>query len=472
MTTTKPLGLRGRVSNRTWMAMHLAAALSACTGMDDPDSGALNDAAVQVVADAMTEPDAGSATVPDAELGRPCLQVTPSGEAGLDFGPVPVDGRLRKRITLTSCGDAPVSVLSVAFGAGAPPELRVVEESVPELPASLPAATPDDADPGQTIEVECGPTAAGPLEGWLEIASDDPVSPLARVHVTCEGVEPPCPVPAVAVNAFTVSSLDIVDLDASPSTDAVQYRWDVIEAPAGSTSHPVERLENDPRAPLEGVVNDDLQTPSARFLVDVVGQYTLALFVRSRLDIEAPSQRCPAPEALVHIEASPSDGFRIELSWHTPGDPNETDTAGTDLNLHLVHPKAPADGWQGGPLDCSFTHPTLDWGAIGDPTDDPSLDLNDVDGAGPETVTLLQPEDTDALDAPYRVGVDYYRDQTAGGESFGPSDATVRIYLAGALAWQNDFPRTLPQRGAYWDVAWIFWGAERSVQVVDQVSTP
>jgi hypothetical protein len=436
------------------MAMRLAAALSACACTGDPASDAMNDAAAQIVGDAMAAPDAGSA-VPDADLGRPCLQVTPSGDAGLDFGPVPVDGRLGRRVTLTSCGDTPVSVLSVAFAAGAPPELRVVAESVPALPAHVDAATPSDAGLGWSIEVECRPAAAGPLEGWLEIASDDPVSPLARVHVTCEGVPLPCPGPAVAVNAFTVQAPDIVDLDASPSMGAVEYHWAVIEAPAGSTSFPVEQMGNDARAPLQGTENDDLRTPSARFLVDVVGQYTLALFVRSGLDIEAPSQRCPAPEALVHIEASPSDGFQIELSWHTPGDPNETDTAGTDLNLHLAHPKAPAEGWRVGPLDCSFTHPTLDWGAIGDPTDDPSLDLNDVDGAGPETVTLVRPEDTDVLGAPYRVGVGYYRDQTAGGESFGPSDATVRIYPAGALAWENDFPRTLPQRGAFWDVARI-----------------
>jgi hypothetical protein len=320
--------------------------------------------------------------------------------------------------------------------------------------------------------MECLPGDVGPLEGWLEIESDDAVAPLARVHVTCEGVPEPCPVPAVAVNAFTVQALDVVDLDASPSEGAVEYRWAVIEAPAGSTSHPVERLGNDIQTPLEGAENDDRQTPSARFLVDVVGRYTLALFVRSPGYVEAPSHQCPAPEALVHVEASPSDGFYIELSWYTPGDANETDTAGADLNLHLAHPKAPAEGWLGGPLDCSFTHPNPDWGALGDPAGDPSLDLNDVDGPGPETTTLLQPEDTDVLGAPYRVGVDYYRDLTAGGESWGPSDAMVRIYLAGALAWENDFPRTLPQRGAFWDVARIFWGAERRVQAVDVVTLP
>ncbi|MFT5435214.1 MAG: hypothetical protein ACI9OJ_005931, partial [Myxococcota bacterium] len=92
----------------------------------------------------------------------------------------------------------------------------------------------------------------------------------------------------------------------------------------------------------------------------------------------------PPPESL---------GITIRLSW---------DANFTDVDSHLLNP--------GGTLfdcttDCFFGNPAPDWGTAGAWQDDPFLDLDDVDGYGPEHINLTEPQP-----GVYRYVVHYWDD--------------------------------------------------------------
>ena len=65
--------------------------------------------------------------------------------------------------------------------------------------------------------------------------------------------------------------------------------------------------------------------------------------------------------------------------------------------------------WFQQPYDCYYQNPTPDWGQQGNPDDDLLLDLDDIDGGGPENIGLSNPENTQNLGNLYIVGVHYNR---------------------------------------------------------------
>jgi len=168
--------------------------------------------------------------------------------------------------------------------------------------------------------------------------------------------------------------------------------------------------------------------------LDLVGRYTFSLDVQD----DAGTWSCAAAEAEVIVCGE--GGVHVELVWSTPGDPDENDTgpsAGSDLDLHVLHPDAPGDPeapdvdgngapdpWFDQPFDCLWGNPRPDWGGDGPTDDDPYLDRNDTDGAGPELVHI----DAPPAGVTYRLGV-HSRDD----HGFGPSTATVRVRRFGVL---------------------------------------
>lgn len=455
----------------------MLALLALGCGADDDPAGPADAAPVDaaLVADT-TRPDANEPDTSEPDAGVPCLHVTP--EEGLIFGGVQVDGRLQKPIMLESCGSAPVTIRAVSMAAGSDDALELVRDSLPSFPAHLPPMAPGEPMPSRPVKIECRPTDNAAYGGTVIVESDDPERPEVHLPVTCLGVRNECPVPAVVERELRVAPFDVVLLDGTPSTDLdgpggkpVGYRWEVIEAPAGSFSVPVERLGLDPQAPLDGATPDAYETPTARFLVDVVGTYTMALYVEDNMDLEAPSRECPEPQATVTIVATAEDVMHIEMWWHTPGDPNETDFTGTDMDLHLLGPTG--ETWGEMPGDCYFANPSPDWGVPGDATDDPNLELNDRDGAGPETIRLEAIHHVSSLGR-YRVGVEYFREEsTTSLVGFGPSYVSVRLYLDGLLAYANDQPKELRRTGQIWEPVNIDWSlAGRRVDVIDEVTWP
>ena len=97
-----------------------------------------------------------------------------------------------------------------------------------------------------------------------------------------------------------------------------------------------------------------------------------------------------------------------------------------------------------------------DWGESGSPEDDPSLDIDDVDGSGPENINLNEPE----RDRTYAIGVYYYSDR-----GMGESYATIRVFIDGILVYQAE-DKELDRTGYFWDVGRISWPSNE-VEVVD-----
>jgi hypothetical protein len=191
------------------------------------------------------------------------------------------------------------------------------------------------------------------------------------------------------------------------------------------------------------------------FSVDVAGTYEFQLTVWDNSGLES----CVPWHTTVLV--IPDEAIHVELLWHTPADSDETDQgpeAGSDLDLHLVHlnhayaetkgdGNGPPDPWFVAPFDCFWFNAHPNWGLF-DPSadDDPGLDLDDTDGAGPENVNLDFPErGTD-----YGIGVHYWKDH-----GFGTSYATLRIYIHANLVSEIENVKLEPSD--LWNAATISW---------------
>ena len=189
------------------------------------------------------------------------------------------------------------------------------------------------------------------------------------------------------------------------------------------------------------------------FEANVAGTYIFQL----RVWDENFEESCVPAEYTVYV--NPDEAIHVELIWDTPNDPDQTDEgpeAGADLDLHFAHWFATGpdidgdgtpDGWFDQPFDCFWFNDHPQWGSF-DPMvdDDPGLDRDDTDGAGPENLNLNIPEDGGS----YRVGVHYWNDH-----GFGVSLATVRVYIYSVFAHQvEDVPLV---NHDLWEVLSISW---------------
>jgi len=237
--------------------------------------------------------------------------------------------------------------------------------------------------------------------------------------------------------------------DQSYSSNGQIDKWEWgVEQPPGSTSSFV---------PSHTVPNPSFET-------GVAGVYTFHLTVWD--EINTPS--CfPASYEVVVI---PDEAIQVELMWHTPEDPDETDTgpeAGADLDLHFLHPWAEGvdadldgvpDGWFDIPFDCFWFNPHPQWGTY-DPAidDDPVMQNDDTDGAGVEVTTLDLPES-----AEYRVGVHYWDDH-----GYGASYATVRVYIYAQLVFE--VANLSLVESDLWEVCTVEWPSGKVNVVTDDL---
>ncbi len=168
----------------------------------------------------------------------------------------------------------------------------------------------------------------------------------------------------------------------------IRVEWTRAQAPNGTAAQPQE---------AHALVT--------RFTPDVSGEYALRATVEDGFGRTA--------SCTTRILAYGQEGLRIEMFWNTNG---------TDMDLHLLHPRA--SQWMDAELDCYWRNcqPANTMGLQvreyywGDGAL-PSLDLDDVDGLGPENINIVTP-----VQGTYRVGVVSF---------FGGADVTVRVYCGG-----------------------------------------
>jgi len=137
----------------------------------------------------------------------------------------------------------------------------------------------------------------------------------------------------------------------------------------------------------------------------------------------------PPPEEL---------GLTIKLSW---------DSDLTDVDSHLIEPGGAFFDCQ---TDCHFGNPSPDWGVAGAWQDDPFLDLDDVDGFGPEHTNISEPQP-----GTYRFVVHYY-DDTFDGSSPDSANATVEVFSFGNKIGEFG-SQLLTKTNHTWDVFDVVW---------------
>ena len=193
------------------------------------------------------------------------------------------------------------------------------------------------------------------------------------------------------------SPLDTAQFDGSESHDPdggdIQgFEWEVVTKPGGSNAS-IQYLSDS----------------QVEFFVDFAGDYQIQLTVT---DDEGDTGT-----TVFDFSAVPWQAIHVELAWDIPT---------VDVDLHTTNATDGGTFYQS-PLDCYYGNLNPDWGTSG-AVGDPSLDIDDVDGFGPENINIDQPENSKQ----YHVYVHYFSD-----DGMGATSATVRIFLSGELQYEQ-----------------------------------
>ncbi|MCC6877716.1 MAG: PKD domain-containing protein [Sandaracinaceae bacterium] len=224
-----------------------------------------------------------------------------------------------------------------------------------------------------------------------------------------------CPPPATTrpLTAVTLSGTA-----SDPDGVIASYQWTLVSAPAGAS----------------GTFGSP-SSATTSFTPNLVGVYTVRLTVTDNQGLTA---------TCTTTVTARGDGIRIEVTWNTDF---------SDVDTHLLR-MAGGTPWFNTPNDCYYLNTNPAWDAAGTP-DDPRLDIDDVEGFGPENITL----DVPVTNATYRVGIHYYDDDLAGA-----STVTVRIYCGDiSVVPMATYTRTLnnggglPDANDFWRVADVRW---------------
>ncbi|MCB9786934.1 MAG: hypothetical protein H6744_09615 [Deltaproteobacteria bacterium] len=364
---------------------------------DDSALDALPDTAMDTAADVPgdTEPDAVRDAVTDTPITDACAKVTCSGHGSC----ILVEG-------------APFCVCDPSYGHGPSPE-TCVPNCTPTCAVGVCGSDGCGGLCGECDSLVCGPSSCDGCDscGGGHVCYLD--------HCACASAPTPVLIVAEGQEVIPQTRLHLVGSQShAPEAEIVKYEW-TVQQPPGSAS----------------VFVPATTAPDPTFEVNVAGEYVFGLKVWD----SSGNPGCQITTA--HVFVVPDEAIHVELLWDTPGDEDQTDEgpeAGADLDLHFAHPFASGmdgdgdgtpDPWFAVPHDCYWFNADPKWGSANPGVyDDPRLDRDDTDGAGPENLNLAAPEPSRT----YRVGVHYWSDH-----DFGPSVATVRVYLYSQLSFES-----------------------------------
>jgi hypothetical protein len=333
---------------------------------------------------------------------------------------------------------------------------------------SLVAPLPDRIPGGSAVSVgvQFTPELAVRYEGALRFGTNDQDNPAVEIPLTGAGSEAPvCDVVITAVNgvAITDTSPELEPLDdvvfgletSHPVTPTV---WEVVSRPDGSGVEPAT-----PSLMTTGLVFD-----GTKFGIDVAGDYTVRA---TQTDLATGEEG----SCEISFSAIPLDELLVQLTWSSPQ---------ADIDLHMIRQDdqgrfcaRAVEG--GGPLteecvdataiedcyywSCSPTRSlTPDWDEDGAllSDGDPSLDVDDRCGYGPENLNVDHP-----VAGSYLIGVDNFDQNVPEGcVAFAPVDVTVRVYTYGQLT--GEWFGTVGN-GGWWEVAVVHWQADGEVCIDD-----
>lgn len=372
------------------------------------------------------------------EAGSPTLQVSPNP---LIFGETPIAFAKRETVTITNVGDLPLDVQAIALDP-ARNSGDFALETIPSLPVRL------GADESIFLVAVYEPGEIGTDAAVMVVTHTDGTGTNeTEVTLAGAGVEDRCPVPVARAYVLEdpenrvsdeinwAAPLQTLILDGRESFDpdgpVVDWEWTISEAPAEAVFG------------LQAYAPPGTEPTTAlrQYLIPLAGRYVFELRV-----FDEVGATCNA--ATVTLIATPQEAITIEVVWSNPADPDESDTEGSDVDVHFV--KMP-NRWFHPTFDSYYNNPRPTWSP-----ELPSLDIDDTDGAGPETVQLDNPVDGQC----YALGVHYFR------ERFGAAYPTVRIYFEGRQI--DEIYGELQETDDFWDVARIHWPS-RTIYRIDEV---
>lgn len=331
----------------------------------------------------------------------PALELDPGS---WDAGAIAAGDTVTGSINMISVGAAPVVINDLSISGAS--EFTITNSDA--LPITL--------NPGEEslVELAFTPSDTTTYEADLVVDANSPVGTVTA-PLTGEGAGGPiaiCSADPAEVDAISGTTTFIGHDSYDTGGRAIStYTWTLISAPSGSSA-----------ALARGSGADRTFTP------DQAGTYTAQLVVTN--DLGESSEPCEAD-----VEAIPAQDFWIEMYWTHSGD---------DMDLHLLKPS----GTKETSGDCYYANCTgagLEWGSAG-PTDNPSLDLDDIPGTGPENENIDSP-----ADGVYTVGVNDY----PGSVYNGTNDVTINIYIGGSLVHSDT--RNVNSEGGYEWFAEIDW---------------
>ncbi|HEY4222479.1 MAG TPA: hypothetical protein VGO62_14085 [Myxococcota bacterium] len=423
-------------------------------------------------------------TVQGVDNGVPKIQVTP---LDCDFDKVAVKGVKVCPVQISNIGNRDLILDSVDFvspGADTDPVFDVPPGSTTTTPFAFAGRPPGPEEPIKvtdpsasppvlpiTLSVQFRPDVEGHYTSKILIKSNDPDTGLAGIPITLEGVgvlPPTCAVTIKSINGAAPSGdhpaiqpLDDVVLSletsqpSTPGGQVVGYAWQ--SPPEGPpTSHAI--------LSTPGQVDTGFTFDGTKVGVDFAGTYTVRAQVTDDLGVASVN------DCSITFQAIPQQNFHVELSW---------DTSTNDFDLHITKKtddgkyciedtSTSGDGPAGevggllstdctSSLDCNFAtcrvgdsqSPDWDGDGVNQSSGDPTLDVDDIDGFGPENqnVDTMVPGD-------YLVGVNEYD-----GTSQTGATAQVQIFIYGRLA--ASFFQDMSV-GDYWEVALIHWPTDPS----------
>ncbi|MCP4500827.1 MAG: choice-of-anchor D domain-containing protein [Deltaproteobacteria bacterium] len=374
----------------------------------------------------VTEPIRITLTGTGLDVGAPEMVITP---AECNFGDVGVGVTAFCDLTLENVGNRDLEITSVGFS----PETDTAvfgSQTIFPIPTFVAPGT------GMSVRLFAQPQNADGASGALLLGTNDPNHLESIVPLSVTGAVAPTAIPEVlTINGTPVSSpnpqvgpLDDVLLTGERSVPAnqgatiVDYMWEIVNQPAESTV----------TLTTPNSVTTALQFSSSggnRQGLDVAGTYEILLTVTDSNGLTSTN------DARITLNAIPQEALLIQLTWDTPTG---------DIDLHLNKDGGNSCGTSTCYFfNCKAVSNPLEWDTIsGRSAGDPTLDVDDLTGYGPESINVDFP-----VDATYKVGVDYY---------WGSQDswATVKVYINSALQYENSAQM---RSGEWWDVVDIAW---------------
>ncbi len=398
--------------------------------------------------DTNTTEDTGPAQPDTPEVQAPKIQVDPPEYTFSYLSPLPA--LLTRQFTIFNGGNAALTVTGVSLKAGSSADFGII--GIPPLPKTL--------NPGKhsfTI-VSFSENEGG--TGTLLVESTDPATPVLEVPLSSHlkgsnGPKEPCAaIKPSALNFGTVVRGETKTLSAElvncgkdtdlTLTKITRSNFLFIELS--------QEMQVDPEPPMPLTLPPGGTLPINVTYAPLLAGPDIGYFLFHTDDPNEPTLQLDVSGLGV---APPIEelGLTIKVSW---------DADLCDIDSHLIEP---GGSFFDCDTDCHFGNPAPDWGVKGDWKDDPFLDVDDIDGYGPEHTNISEPQP-----GTYKFVIHYYKDSFDFGDSTSTS-TTVEVFNFGNKIAEFG-PQFLDSTNWNWDVFEIEWPSKNITPLGNTYQVP